>query len=365
MRDFKRLSASHMVVVAVCLIGSTFSCSSDSPSGPDAEMSGNWVIERGTPESSEIIAGSSIGGPAIRVKDKRSGTPIPGVLVDFRAVPALSSSVENPSIRTDASGLATAGEWRVPARAGTYELNVLVRNLSTSFTAKVRAASPFIIQALDTTIAGLAGGEVAGPVMLVTDRFNNPTEGAKVVFDVVSGNGTLQLSSAKVDANGKASPGKWRLGSTPGENAVVARVDGIEPSTFRTHGVDGAAMDWYVLDTIENSAPSARGISQSRLGLTRFDSCLCRTASGYYILEVEATRWFLTRTSGHYSVEPPMMHLRGEVGIQWSKSYPDPRFLMVDQLDSFSGDRIEVGILRWFPEWWEWWPETWIYKKQD
>jgi hypothetical protein len=64
-------------------------------------------------------------------------------------------------------------------------------------------------------------------VFLVADSAKRPVAGASVAFAVVYGGGAIVAASAVTDAQGLASPGTWRLGQTPGLNAVVASVGSV------------------------------------------------------------------------------------------------------------------------------------------
>ena len=79
---------------------------------------------------------------------------------------------------------------------------------------------------------GPAGGDLADPfVVLVLDQNGDPVAGATVTFTVTTGEGTLSVTTATTDADGRAAT-TLTLGSQPGTNTVVATAADLEPVTF-------------------------------------------------------------------------------------------------------------------------------------
>ncbi|HEY4321281.1 MAG TPA: Ig-like domain-containing protein [Gemmatimonadales bacterium] len=58
----------------------------------------------------------------------------------------------------------------------------------------------------------------------VRDAGGNPVPGLTVAFAISSGGGTLNGDSVTTDASGEATLSQWILGTTPGQNAVIASV---------------------------------------------------------------------------------------------------------------------------------------------
>ncbi len=67
--------------------------------------------------------------------------------------------------------------------------------------------------------------------VLVLDQYGDPLAGATVTFRVTAGGGTLSVTTATTDAEGRAAT-TLTLGSQPGTNTVVASVKDVEPATF-------------------------------------------------------------------------------------------------------------------------------------
>ena len=79
---------------------------------------------------------------------------------------------------------------------------------------------------------GPAGTVLDQPfVVLVLDQYGDPLAGATVTFRVTAGGGTLSVTTATTDAEGRAAT-TLTLGSQPGTNTVVASVKDVEPATF-------------------------------------------------------------------------------------------------------------------------------------
>ena len=84
---------------------------------------------------------------------------------------------------------------------------------------------------------GAAGTALAEPfVVLVLDQYGDPLAGATVTFAVTAGGGTLSVTTATTDADGRAAT-TLTLGRQPGTNTVEATVAGLEPVTFGAAGL--------------------------------------------------------------------------------------------------------------------------------
>ena len=83
---------------------------------------------------------------------------------------------------------------------------------------------------------GPAGAELPQPfVVLVQNQNGDPVAGAAVTFAVTAGGGTLSVTTATTDADGRAST-TLTLGPQPGPNTVEVTVDGLDPVTFSAVG---------------------------------------------------------------------------------------------------------------------------------
>ena len=83
---------------------------------------------------------------------------------------------------------------------------------------------------------GPAGTSLTEPLVVeVRDENDDPLEGARVVFAVTAGDGTLSATGVTTGADGRASS-RLTLGRTPGTNTVQVTVAGLEPVTFTAAG---------------------------------------------------------------------------------------------------------------------------------
>lgn len=114
-----------------------------------------------------------------------------------------------------------------------------------TFRATALAGSAAILK----TVAGYGQVAVAGtpvdvpPSVLVTDRMGNPLQNVPVLFQVVSGTGSIDGSNPVLTgANGIATLGGWRLGATMGQNSLTASSASVVGSavTFLATGTAGA-----------------------------------------------------------------------------------------------------------------------------
>jgi hypothetical protein len=339
-----RVRRTNSVLVAFA-IASIVSCS-DSPSSPDPIR----VLELVTPQSIEARAGSIVNPPpAIRVVDQRTGHPVPAVKVEF--VPAIGAGyVDNPVTSTDEAGVATAGMWRVGNRTGVFSMSIKVGGQQALLTVKIVPDVPAGFFASPFTPIGGTDELLAGPAVQVVDRFRNPTPRIPVVFTVVSGNGALEKSTQVTNDDGVARAGVWHLGSKPGENAVVAAADGIEPVRFSVLAIDAELISQSVLHSVRQwdrlRTPSEVGIAEAKLRTTVFDRCLCRNESGYYILEARFTipTPEPPRIAGRFTLVPPQIQL------------------LAPQIKSVKvrGGQIEIEIERNDYDWI--WTEIWIFE---
>jgi hypothetical protein len=77
------------------------------------------------------------------------------------------------------------------------------------------------------------------PRVEVRDIKGRPLDRVTVQFAVVSGGGTLSVAEAVTTRDGAASAGTWTLGSGLGEQAIVARVGGVQRARLVVHTVAG------------------------------------------------------------------------------------------------------------------------------
>ncbi len=91
--------------------------------------------------------------------------------------------------------------------------------------------------------AAVATPVPVAPAVRALDQDRKPMEGAKVVFAVTVGGGSIAQDTVVTDERGIASAGEWVLGPDAGRNEVVARAPEVEPFVFTATGLPGAPAE--------------------------------------------------------------------------------------------------------------------------
>ncbi len=175
--------------------------------------------------------------PAVRVADQR-GRGLGNVLVRWEVSQGSGTVFEDTS-RTDGTGVASAGGWRLGTTAGPQMLTASVTGLSpVVFMATVAPGPPAaMIRRVPEVQSALVGALVAQPPSLtLVDAFSNPLPDVAVQFSIAAGGGELIGPSIRVtDAHGVVSLDGWRIGTRTNEAQLVrALVDPItSPLLFR------------------------------------------------------------------------------------------------------------------------------------
>ena len=152
-------------------------------------------------------------------------------------------TVSSTTVKTTAGKASTT--WILGPSVGTQTVTATVASLApVTFTATATAGAASKLAKLSTDPqTAAAGANVASPPSVkVTDANNNPIGNVLVSFAVASGGGSVTGNLAQTDANGIATAGAWKLGTSAGVNTVTATATGITaPVTFTATGVAGAA----------------------------------------------------------------------------------------------------------------------------
>ena len=188
------------------------------------------------PNSIEIISGDNQQGQpgvapenpfVVEVKDQ-ADKPLTGAEVAF-SVTSGGGTLSAITVITDGDGRAenTLTLGRNPG-ANTVTVSVTGIQEELTFSSEgIRTPRAFwIISGYDQQ--GVTGEALANPfVVEVRDQSGEPFPGAQVMFVVAAGGGTLSVTSAMVDTDGKAES-ILKLGPDPGRNTVTVSVTGIE-----------------------------------------------------------------------------------------------------------------------------------------
>jgi YVTN family beta-propeller protein len=155
-------------------------------------------------------AGQPLLAPIAAKVSDANGRGVPNVPVAFRVV-AGGGAIESISERTNGAGIATAS-WRLGIEAGRQEravatlLDTLTGALldTAIFTATVTAGPPAAVFPLSGSGVVIAIGQTTPVTLraLVRDAFGNPTPGATVTWQLVTGEGSLASPTTVSDAQG-------------------------------------------------------------------------------------------------------------------------------------------------------------------
>jgi hypothetical protein len=327
------------------------------------------MLEHVSPAFAQASAGAIVTSPTVRLVERVSRKPIANIEVEFLPRPQ-SGSIANVVTRTDADGVASAGVWTLPVQAGEAVLDVEADGLRISFTTTVKPGEPVALKALDSTIAWIAGEAAPGPVVMVVDRFGNPIDGASVEFSVTRGGGQLAKTETITTKGGRASPGTWLLGPTPGENVLTARFADAPSLTLQTLGLDRASFTWYELESVAGIPVPAVSIEKAMLGFTKFDRCLCGNETGYFVMEAIQSAGVLGPASlriglaGRYRIQSQQLQLIGEAGETRGSPEGETSIYMVrDQARSLDNGRVRIDVARWFTASTTWSLLSWLFRE--
>ena len=163
----------------------------------------------------------------VEVHDQ-SDNPLPDVEVAF-TITSGGGTLSAASATTDSNGRAESTLTLGP-EAGTNTVTVSVTGIQEqqTFTAEgVRIPKAFWIITGDKQ-QGLIGEPLSGPIIVeVRDQSGAPMPDVEVTFSVSSGGGTLSVTSAMTDNDGRAES-ILTLGPDPGTNSVEVAVKGIQ-----------------------------------------------------------------------------------------------------------------------------------------
>ena len=207
------------------------------------------------PKTLEIIAGNDQEGPpgaalekpfVVEVRDQAE-KPLPDVEVSF-SVSSGGGTLSVTSTTTNANGRAESRLTLGP-NPGRNTVTVSVTGVQEqqTFTSEgIRTPKTLEIIAGDNQ-EGLPGAALENPFIAeVRDQSDKPLAGVQVTFSVSSGGGTLSVTSATTNSNGRAES-ILTLGPNAGTNTVTASVAGIEEvQTFRAEGIRIPLAFWII-----------------------------------------------------------------------------------------------------------------------
>ena len=196
---------------------------SDSPSA--VVRTPTQLVAQGETHFIAVVGTTIEPGPAVRVLDEQN-LPVAGVPVSFGA--------ERKVVLSGPDGVARFGPWQLDTLAREYFIDARVRisrqaELIAVFYARATPGPAARFTAVSgNNQVGHPGKTLSNQLYAkVTDIYNNAIAGALVSFSVMSGGGSVDLTSSTTNPFGVATGGRWRLGLTSPQR-VTAKAGGLE-----------------------------------------------------------------------------------------------------------------------------------------
>jgi hypothetical protein len=207
-------------------------------------------VQLGPPAQIQVLAGANQQGtvgsavavaPVVRVVDA-SGLPVSGVTVRFDVFSG-GGAVSGDSSLTNSEGTVSLGQWVLGRTPGTQQLRAqaIAFPLQTIISATAVAGPPATIQAVGMTtgIAAVVNELVfPAPAVVIRDGFGNLIPGGSISFEAILGGGIVTGAQQTTNAEGRATVGSWRLGSTLGLNRLLARTTNGLTTTFNATALE-------------------------------------------------------------------------------------------------------------------------------
>ena len=204
---------------------------SQQPTTPETGEAAAVDVYDGNQQSGSL--NSPLADPIVVEVVDANDNPVEDVRVRFQVT--IGSGRFSPRTpRTDEDGLAET--TFTPTAAGRIRIIATVADVDDTAGFTVQGGEP--ADALEKVSGdnqnGIPGNALANPfVVEVQDEDGKPIAGHSVTFAVTAGGGSLSVTSANTNANGRAQT-VLTLGSAPGVNSVRASVTGVDPVTFNT-----------------------------------------------------------------------------------------------------------------------------------
>jgi len=255
----------------------------------------------------------------VTVKNK-AGDPIDTATVTF-AVASGGGSITSTTAKTNATGQATA-TWTLGPTVGVQTATATAGTLAAvTFVASATAGAATNISksAGDAQTAPVNTNVAVNPAVKITDALGNPVAGVAVTFTVGAGGGLINAGATNTNAQGIATAGAWRLGSTVGPNTLMATAGSLSTTFTATATVGAAAKltltpgtggQLFVGQTLALTArvTDAAGnvISSPAVTYTTSNEAVASVSAAGVITGVGAGNATITATSGAASASVPV-----------------------------------------------------------
>jgi adhesin/invasin len=178
--------------------------------------------------------------PSVIVKDLY-GNPVPNRSVEFQILSG-DGLLGDPSPETNAAGVASVGAWVMGRTPGKNAVSATLSELSpVIFRATADPDVPShcaVLLGADQT--GTVGTELpVKPTILVADRLGNPLEGVPVLFEVITGGGSIGEGLKTTQSSGAAVADPWVLGPPAGLQSLRITPEGLAPIELSATALPG------------------------------------------------------------------------------------------------------------------------------
>ena len=227
------------------------------------------ITKRTADPATAMVGSIATPAPSVLVHDAYAN-PVPAATVSF-AVTAGGGVVTGSPQSTDASGIATVGQWTLGTTAGMNTLTATVAGLAALTFATTTSAGTL---ASLTMVSGdeqqaPVGTQLLAPLVVgAADQYGNPLAGVTVTWAITSGGGSLTSTSTTTNAQGRASV-YWRVGMKAGANGATATAGSLPSVAFSASGTVGAPVSITIVGGNGGSGPAGSTLSDSLAVLVR------------------------------------------------------------------------------------------------
>ncbi|MHB1222671.1 MAG: hypothetical protein ACYC2G_01285 [Gemmatimonadaceae bacterium] len=191
------------------------------PTEPPPQNNTVATLQASSATSQTATVGTAVGEPPAVVARNSAGQPVAGVSVTFAATGG--GTVGAASVKTNASGVASAGSWLLGTTAGANTLTATAGSRTAQFTA---TGTPGPVDTLAVMSGsgqqGTTGQALPNPIVFkATDAHGNAVSNVAITFAAATGGGSIAPASATTGASGEAQT-TWTLGGTAGAQTLTA-----------------------------------------------------------------------------------------------------------------------------------------------
>lgn len=211
-------------------------------------------------EGQSAPAGAAVPIPPAVIVTAANGMPVAGYPVRF--IPRGGTIVGESAI-TDAAGIAAVASWTLSNEVGTQTLAAVGIDTEVAFTATALPGAPAALRPVPaTSLAGTVGQPLRElPAVIVSDVAGNPLSGIPVAFAVGAGGGNVTGAAQVTDADGKASPSSWTMGTVAGINSLIATSAGVPSATLTAAAAAGPPASMELVTGNNQTAITRRRVA--------------------------------------------------------------------------------------------------------